>query len=320
MITTPLRIPLRRMRGVGLVELMVTMLIGAMLTAGVIALFNANRQSFRLQDNLSVAQESGSFALDFLTRDLRLAGYPGGLTPTPGFDVANSIDNRVENLNQSINGATVSVSFTDDQLAIVHQADARVGAVTCTGVNVDPANTGTVVISNRYWVQTSADGTERELVCQGFILGFTNSAITSRTAVGTPQALISGVDSFQVLYGIDTTHDRNATVSGATCAQSADLPNEWVTASQLAAAIALGAAEPATCAEMDPRTVVRAVRIGLLVRTTADVDAIPLPNQSYTVLDRTLTQATFPPITDGRVRRLFMSTVALRNSAGATEQ
>ena len=37
-------------------------------------------------------------------------------------------------------------------------------------------------------------------------------------------------------------------------------------------------------------------------------------SQSYTVLDRTLTSANFPPVLDSRVRRLFVTTVGMRNT------
>lgn len=300
--------PAWRVRGVGLVELMVTMLIGALITAGVISLFNANRQSFRMQDNLSVAQESGSFALEFMARDLRLAGYKSPTPDIPGIDWQQS-------LNDIVQGA-----FTDDRLAVVHAADGYVGTFTCNGINANPAipPAPNVVISNVYWVQNSPDGSERELVCQGFRVTVDgNLQVNSSIPLGVPQTMISGVDTFQVLYGVDTVHDNDPNFAG--CAQSPDLATEWVTGAQLKQAIDRGLLPPPGCAAMDVRTVIRAVRIGLLVRTNADVDAPPAAGQTYTVLDRTLDQANFPAINDGRIRRLFMTTVALRNAEGEAE-
>lgn len=306
-------------RGVGLVELMVTMLVGAIIVGGVIALFNANRQTFRLQDNLSVAQESGSFAIDFIARDIRLAGYPGGEFMQLAVDEARSANDvavvRAEVIPPA--AAPQNVTYFDDRLAIVHQVDARVGgAVTCTGDAVPSGAT----VSNEYWVRSSADGTEGELMCQGFRLTTNGQVVTARVPVGNPQALISGVDSFQVLYGVDTTHDSNPnSPAAAACAQSASLPNRWINSTDLDTAALVGAAEPNGCSNMGQREWLRAIRIGLLVRTTADVDAVAREGQRYTVLDRTLDADNFLPIADGRVRRLFITTVVLRNSQGVTQ-
>lgn len=308
-----------RLRGVGLVELMVTMLIGAMITAGVIALLNANRQTFRLQDNLSVAQESGSFALDYIARDLRLAGYFGhdsAPTLNASFDTAFLADN----VNVP---AADGVPSLNDVLAVVYRADLLLGGNTCSG-NVPVPGTGQD-IENRYWVRTvPTDNTRRELVCQGFTVSTEagSAAVTIIGAVGTPQALIGDVDSFQVLYGVDMTRDRSlGPLNGAplACPESAAMPTHWVTATQLNNLLAALPASPPGCAPLNLREIVSAVRVAVLVRTGADVDAIAPAGQAYTVLDQTLNNGNFPPLLDGRVRRLFMTTVATRNAVGEIE-
>ena len=300
-----------RQRGVGIVELMITLLLGALLTAGIIALFNANRQSFRLQDNLAVAQESGSFAVEFIGNDLRVAGYPGDIFNTVGVvDVGSTVNDRVEARSRPVNGVATAVNFVDDQLATVFVADQRSSLVSCNG---EPLTAGNYY-SNRYWVQDTADGTDRELVCQGFELTISGSAITGRDALGDPEALISGVDSFQVLYGVDTTHSVDPRVSGCP-ATNPEFPNRYVPGSQLNAAFSIAPPAPTNCYQaLRPISALRSVRIGLLVRTAADVDSLLPPGQAYTVLDRTVTAATFPALNDGRVRRVFTTTVALRNT------
>jgi len=47
------------------------------LLAGVATVFVANKQSYRLQDSLARLQENGRFAIEFLERDIRMAGYTG---------------------------------------------------------------------------------------------------------------------------------------------------------------------------------------------------------------------------------------------------
>ncbi len=66
-----------RQAGVGLVEIMVAVTLSLMLTAGVVHVYTGNKQTYRIQESLSRVQENGRFALDFITRDLRNAGFLG---------------------------------------------------------------------------------------------------------------------------------------------------------------------------------------------------------------------------------------------------
>jgi type IV pilus assembly protein PilW len=69
--------PPRRARGFTLVELMVAMTIGLILSGSVIQMFLGNRQTYRAQDASSRMQETARFAFDTLAHDLRMAGYQG---------------------------------------------------------------------------------------------------------------------------------------------------------------------------------------------------------------------------------------------------
>ncbi len=64
-------------RGMSLVELMVALTVGLFLTAGVLTIFQSSRQTYSVSDAVSDLQESGRFAIEMLTRDIRLAGYQG---------------------------------------------------------------------------------------------------------------------------------------------------------------------------------------------------------------------------------------------------
>ncbi|MGB0514990.1 MAG: PilW family protein, partial [Wenzhouxiangellaceae bacterium] len=66
-----------RCRGLSLVELMVAITLGVLLTAGMVQLFNASKLTFRTNDALSRVQENGRFALEMLKRELREAGATG---------------------------------------------------------------------------------------------------------------------------------------------------------------------------------------------------------------------------------------------------
>jgi len=89
--------------GFSLVELMVALVLGLVLTGGVINIYISSKQTYRMQDNQSRLQENGRFALQFLTKDLRMASYMGcysfsaitptiiANTPTPTFSANTAI-------------------------------------------------------------------------------------------------------------------------------------------------------------------------------------------------------------------------------------
>lgn len=66
-----------RQRGVSLLELMIGMFLGVLVLGGMIQVFSASRTSFQLTEGISRNQEGGRFAMDYLLRDLRMAGHFG---------------------------------------------------------------------------------------------------------------------------------------------------------------------------------------------------------------------------------------------------
>lgn len=69
--------PLRAMRGLSLVELMIAMVIGLILMLAVVQIFLASRTASRLSEGVARTQENARFAVDFLERDIRMAGHMG---------------------------------------------------------------------------------------------------------------------------------------------------------------------------------------------------------------------------------------------------
>jgi type IV pilus assembly protein PilW len=66
-----------RSRGFSLIELMVAMTIGLILTIGVIQIFSASRSTYQLDEGLARAQENGRFAIEFMSREIRHAAHLG---------------------------------------------------------------------------------------------------------------------------------------------------------------------------------------------------------------------------------------------------
>jgi len=73
----PMLISPRVQSGFGLVELMIAMTLGLVLLGGIGYLYIGSRGAFRTTDNLSRLQENARYALDMMSRDIRMAGYVG---------------------------------------------------------------------------------------------------------------------------------------------------------------------------------------------------------------------------------------------------
>src|SRR5690606_40650231 len=74
--TSPL-IRRRHAKGLTLVEMMVAMLIASFLIFGLLQVFTASKASYQTAEGLARVQENARFALDFLQRDIRMAGHFG---------------------------------------------------------------------------------------------------------------------------------------------------------------------------------------------------------------------------------------------------
>lgn len=66
-----------RQTGLTLVEILVAMVISLVLMAGVLQIFQANKQTFVVQESLSLIQENGRTAMRILTEELRIADFWG---------------------------------------------------------------------------------------------------------------------------------------------------------------------------------------------------------------------------------------------------
>jgi len=105
----------KKQSGFTLIELMVAMVISLMLMAGTISIFISNKQVYRVSEASSRVQESGRFALNFLKRDVRMAGFMGCLNMASGAKVNNNVDTSKvpsANLSYAVNGFDGTNSVT----------------------------------------------------------------------------------------------------------------------------------------------------------------------------------------------------------------
>ncbi|MCW8908718.1 MAG: PilW family protein [Sedimenticola sp.] len=83
--------PLRKgQAGVGLVELMVGLLLGLFLMAGIMQIYLGTKSSYRVTEGMSRLQENARYAVAAIERELNAAGYMGCLEMTPN-QVTNTL-------------------------------------------------------------------------------------------------------------------------------------------------------------------------------------------------------------------------------------
>lgn len=87
---------LRGQRGASLVEIMIALVLGMLLTAALFQVYVSSKQSYRLQEALIRRQENLRYATLALTRDLRMAGYRGCLSE--GAQIRNTLNGADEYL------------------------------------------------------------------------------------------------------------------------------------------------------------------------------------------------------------------------------
>ena len=117
-------------KGYTLVELMVAMVIGLILTAGILQLFVSNKQTYRVTENMSRLQENGRFAMFFLTKDIRMADFWG--CRSQELNIQNNLDPAGGNYDSNLHLFTNTVDGTDGVTDTITLRGAMDNAVSVT--------------------------------------------------------------------------------------------------------------------------------------------------------------------------------------------
>ncbi|WP_428633527.1 PilW family protein [Sedimenticola sp.] len=97
--------------GVGLIEIMIALVLGLILMAGVGQVYVASRQSYRTAEAVSRIQEGARFAVIKLTEDLRMAGFMG--CGAGGLNITNSLNPAGTGYSASLHDFSVGLEGTD---------------------------------------------------------------------------------------------------------------------------------------------------------------------------------------------------------------
>lgn len=172
----------RAQRGFSLPEIMVALTISLVLILGVGAIFMGSKQSYRTNAALADIQENGRFAMEFLRRDLRAAGYsPCGNTAT----ATNVLKNA---------GTTPSLDFFDTPLMGYESVNSASDLPSYAGVR-DPVD-GTDAVMALFGDQSS-----------GFVVTDHNPSSSSSSSSPSAEFTIAKAAEIDEAVGDRTKHD-----------------------------------------------------------------------------------------------------------------
>ncbi|NOX76102.1 MAG: prepilin-type N-terminal cleavage/methylation domain-containing protein [Gammaproteobacteria bacterium] len=170
-----------RQQGFTLVEIMVALTIGLVMTAGILQISQANKASNRLVRNLSFVQENMRTAMELLKRDVRRAGFfaiNGVPIPTPPPPLAAT----------TVDGSENGAVNDNDTITVAYESDPRYfGGKDCLG-QAPTIPAGTTKVRNTYFVK------DEQLMCRG-------------NGNARALSLVDGVEALQILYGENTDGD-----------------------------------------------------------------------------------------------------------------
>jgi type IV pilus assembly protein PilW len=146
--------------GLSLIEIMIALAISSVLVLGLVEVFAASRTAYQLSTGLARVQENGRFALDFLQRDLRMAGHLGCVNDQARFLPENVTPSRpalastfltnADQLAENYGAAPAALRF-DVGLEGYDAKIGGAGAATSTGTTITLATLPAEALSAAAW-------------------------------------------------------------------------------------------------------------------------------------------------------------------------
>lgn len=248
----------RRVRGVTLVELLISIVIGLVVVAAVMITFVNSGKAGRYEAALNQMNQDAQVALNMLSREVQLAGYVSrsnnlGLNVNPlfGCDASRSVTpGAIPFVDATVTGnpacSPTVAAPTVSALEVVYEADLYNTVPAGGGLPADCAGlpatfTAPIWITrNRYFVDRAVGG-RPELYCSG------NSAVSQRVP------LVENVEDMQIWYGVIAPASPNQVVRYAQAgAVNAQPPGEWANVMSARICLLMRSAEPILTADDPP--------------------------------------------------------------------
>lgn len=169
-----------RQAGLSILEMLVAMAIGLVITAAIGYLFIGSVGTFRTQDDNARLQENGRFVMDMLGRDIAQAGYTD-ITPVYTDPKTEFVGTPISGENGVVAARVAERKAGTDYLRLSFD-----GTADCVGGAV-----ATNPVVNEYYVNAG-----NQLMCAG------------NGAGGAAQVFAEGVEDLQLIYGVDNNGDR----------------------------------------------------------------------------------------------------------------
>lgn len=309
--------PGQRQRGLTMAELLVAVALGMLVTLLALSLLVTSNAGYIAQSEAASVDDAGRYAIAILDRSVRQAGYinvggahPGGVDPAGPPAVYGLDATTLPSATPALGNSRPSPVNGSDLLAL-RFAGSGAGngdgsAITCAGFAVGAGQQGWSI----FYVGVSAAG-ESELRCK-----YQGANHWSADAV------IGGVDSFQVLYGIDTDRVADGIANQFLNARQVHALDDTLTLS--------GASDAERLRDRMRRSAwkrVASIRVALVVhgaRPSVSADGPEVWNlfgEAYSTASGgrdegvQLVKSNIAPALQKRERRLFSTTILLRNRA-----
>lgn len=275
-----------RLKGFTLIELVISMALGLVISLLVVQLLISSNRTASLGDGILEAQETGRFAMSLLSTAIQKAGFAmtedqsdafaGGIVFCSNVNRVDCIDNENSGAGDRI--SIIRTSTNDDNLTCSGQ-----NLVSAAGV-VPAVNypVGTKIIDS-YWVNNN------NLRCRSYAITSNTTAPAAVAPLASEQSLVENVETLHVLYGIESvplTTERSNVTRYLPSHSGTGNAKQWLITNWQQ---------------------VRSVKFSILTRSS-DQNALESKQRSYVLLD-----ATPYTYTDGRARQIFTTSVIRMN-------
>lgn len=181
----------RREAGFTLVELMIALVIGLVLTLVIAELFVGSRRTFATTDDVSRMQENIRFVTNLLSRTVHQAGYKSAPNTKTAFIFGTP--------NLAIDGTAGAASAPDSLTVLFQGSNTLAGIADGTVVNCRGQAIAAGFMSINVFTVETFNGAPT-LVCR------TNPP-PALAVDATPFPIVGDVDNMKILYGEDTNAD-----------------------------------------------------------------------------------------------------------------